>query len=267
MLKRILNFLRGNGLKTESDKNALIKRQYSEAKDEQEQQSDSFEDNVSPVSPGPRRRAKDFLAQYGIGQIRTQDDVNRIFWEMAARRLPISKQFANAVRIVICDSRQMKSFNRKLDFYNKFINDKFEDPDFKNERQKLRDAEKSFRAEIQRLTQAKNREEKEKNNIRQKFQEEESGNRKVAKKFMLQLKTHQGRFLSAYDFTNERDITEFLSWYKLLKRPISKRTINSILRHCMSETDKANLFRRMVEEHNKLYASNAEDDIDESQEE
>ena len=216
------------------------------------------------ANANPRRIAKEYLAQYGIGAIRSQDDINRIFWEMAVRRLPISKQMTNAIRILICDNRQMKSFNRKLEFYNKFLDSKFSDPEFRDERQKLKDMEKFYKAEILKLSQAKARVEKEKNVIKQKLQEVESANRKVSKKFMGQLKTYQGRFLSTYDFTSEKDITEYLSWYRFLKQPVSKRTINSILKHQLSETDNGELFLRLVDEHNQLYAANYEDDMDES---
>jgi len=69
----------------------------------------------------------------------------------------------------------------------------------------------------------------EKNQIKMKLQQEESMSRKLTKKFMNQLKTHHSRFQQSYDLTQEKDIEEFLSWYKVLKRPVNKKTIKDIV--------------------------------------
>lgn len=89
--------------------------------------------------------------------------------------------------------------------------------------------------------------------------------RKLTKKFMNQLKTHHSRFQQSYDLTQEKDIEEFLSWYKALKRPVNKKTIKDIVNLRLKEPGTSELFLSMVEAHNELFAANAseEDEVDE----
>ncbi len=218
------------------------------------------QENNAGSGPGPRRRAKELLAEYGIGRIRSQDDVNRMFWEMATRRMIITKTIATAVRIVVCDNRVMRSFNRKLELYNSFMDSKYANADFRDDRQRMKEMEKAHRAEVVRLTQAVNREVKEKNVIRQKLEQQESAYRKVATKFMSQLRTHQGRFLQTYDYTKEADVAEFLSWFRILKRPVGKKTISLILRHHIGDTASPTLFLDAVERHNAQFQVGIEDE-------
>ena len=220
--------------------------------EEMQPQPISIEMTEQPYGDSPRQRAKRFLADNGIEKIQTHDDVNKIFWEMSIRRKPVSKRLANAVHIVICDNRLMKSFNRKLELYNEFMREKSTAPTFMDAEQKLKELIKAHKTETYSLIQARNSAEREKNAYKQRFEQDESMNRKLTKRFMNQLKGHQGRFQAAYDFTDEDYITEFLSWYKLLKRRVSKRTIGSIVRHRLSD-DTANLFLRMVAEHNSQF--------------
>lgn len=255
LIMQVLNFLQGRGYKTVTAECADDAVKKCEAVVEDVPVAKDTQESLPTASP--RSKARDFLKENGIGEIRTQDDVNRIFWEMAARRLPVSKQMANAVRIVVCDNRLMKSFNRKLELYNRFVCDKSVDPDFKADRQKLKEMEKSHKAEVHRLTQSLRSAEKERNVLRQRLEQEEGADRKVARKLMNQLKSHQGRFIKAYDFTSEADVTEFLSWYRLLKRPVSKRTIHSIVAHLLSGSG-GDVFLRMVEAHNLQFKTDAD---------
>lgn len=248
---QVMSFLRRRGCKTATTECAddVVK-----AISADEPVAERTQDSHQTVSP--RRRAKDFLKENGIGEVRTQGDINRIFWEMAARRMPVSKQMANAVRIVICNNWLMKSFNHKLELYNRFINEKLTDSGFKADRQKLKEMEKSHKAEIHRLNQSLRNAERERNVLRQKLEQEEGGDRKVARKLMNQLKSHQGRFIGTYDLTNETDITEFLSWYRLLKRPVCKRTVHSIVAHQLKGRD-TDVFLRMVDAHNLQFETDA----------
>ena len=71
-----------------------------------------------------------------------------------------------------------------------------------------------------------------------------------------------GLILLAYDLTSETDITEFLSWYKIVKRPVNKQTIKSICREINKREGSDELFMKMVEEHNAQYVAVEEDDED-----
>ena len=82
----------------------------------------------------------------------------------------------------------------------------------------------------------------------------------ILKKLMNQLKTHNTRFQNSYDFTREEDIAEFLSWYKIIKRPVNKKTIKDICKRRCPDPESQEMFLRMVEAQNALFATNASDD-------
>ena len=80
---------------------------------------------------------------------------------------------------------------------------------------------------------------------------------------MNMLKTNNTRFNKAYDLNNEADIVEFLSWYKMIKRPVNKKTIRDMSRLKCTEPGAEELFLRLVEEHNAEFG-NAVEEIEES---
>ena len=180
------------------------------------------------VDKTARKKAKEFLASIGITSLESTDDINRIFWDMAVQRKPLNSQIREAVRIVLTSDRLMKVFNHNLSLYNTYIQEKTENPEFKDD-EKL-------------------------------FKEEESMYRKLSKKFMNMLKSNGSRFNSAYNLTSEADIAEFLSWYKTVKRPVNKQTIKSICREIVKREGSDELFLKMVEEHNAQYVAVKEDE-------
>jgi hypothetical protein len=223
------------------------------------------DDGQEEKDPHAMQKAKAFLSKFGIEKIEDTPDLNKFFWEMAVRRKVISKPIREAVRTVIVSDRLMKAFNNALVAYNEFIEAKTSDPEFVSEEQKVKDMAKAHKAELNQLAQAQKQEEKAKNQIKMKLQQEESMSRKLTKKFMNQLKTHHSRFQQSYDLTQEKDIEEFLSWYKVLKRPVNKKTIKDIVNLRLKEPGTSELFLSMVEAHNELFAANAseEDEVDE----
>ena len=242
--KGIINLLRGSGYKTVNDVAPV--------------------DNYTPIQPKsqeealqkpvrhPRRKARLLLARYGIGDILTQDDVNKIFWEMAICRKPVPKNVINAIHVTIDDNKLMKSFNRKLELYNVFMQAKVAEPQFMEN-------EDSLKEEVIKLKQALAREQKEKNSIRQKLEQEEGVGRRFAKKFINQLKIPNSKFHQIYDFTKEEDIEEFLSWFKLLKRQVPKRTIKGIIRNRLTDEGSQELFVNMVKAHNSQFLPDPEE--------
>ena len=223
------------------------------------------DDGQEEKDPHAMQKAKAFLSKFGIEKIEDTPDLNKFFWEMAVRRKVISKPIREAVRTVIVSDRLMKAFNNALVAYNEFIEAKTSDPEFVSEEQKVKDMAKAHKAELNQLAQAQKQEEKAKNQIKMKLQQEESMSRKLTKKFMNQLKTHHSRFQQSYDLTQEKDIEEFLSWYKVLKRPVNKKTIKDIVNLRLKEPGTSELFLSMVDAHNALFAANAseEDEVDE----
>ena len=242
MWKQVISFLRGRGIKT------------SDFKDEQritlEQQSQKESKNKDSVRH-PRRKAKKLLQNYGIKDIHSQDDINWLFWTLAFRRKPINRNIANAVRILICDNRLMNSFNRKLELYNGFM-------ESINSDSQIISGEEQLKEENAKLRKSLAKEIKDKNIIKQKLEHEEGMGRRFAKKFINQLKAPDSKFHQIYDFTRAEDIEEFLSWYKLLKRQVAKRTIKGIIKNHLTEEDSQVLFVNMVEAHNAQFLQDSE---------
>lgn len=242
--KGIINLLRGRGYKSVNAVAPIGIYTPIQPKSQEE----------APQRPvrHPRRKARLLLARYGIGDILTQDDVNKIFWEMSIRRKPVPKNVINAVHVTIDDNKLMKSFNRKLELYNEFMQAKVADPNFM-------DTEEELKAEVIKLKQSLAREQKEKNSIKQKLEQEEGVGRRFAKKFINQLKIPNSKFHQIYDFTKEEDIEEFLSWFKLLKHQVAKRTIKGIVRNRLTDEGSQELFVSMVEAHNSLFLPDPEE--------
>ncbi len=238
--KRIISFMYGKGYKT----NNVVQVAKKEPMKKQEEPPKKIRH--------PKRKARLLLSKYGFDGIYTQDDVNRVFWEMAIRRKPMTKNIIDAVHIMICDNNQMKSFNRKLELYQKFMEGKAPEKSFTEN-------EDSLKAEVVKLKQTIALEQKAKNILRQKLEQKEGQGRKVAKKFINQLKTPNSRFQQLYDFTNTEDIEEFLSWFKLLKRQVAKRTVKGIIRNYLPEEETQELFLAKVKAHNDQFQPDLED--------
>ena len=120
-----------------------------------------------------------------------------------------------------------------------------------------------LRKALQEVEQLRSQLRKESNIEKQELKREESMSRKLVKKFMNMLKTNNTRFNKAYDLNNEADVVEFLSWYKMIKRPVNKKTIRDMSRLKCTEPGAEELFLRLVEEHNAEFG-NAVEEIEEN---
>ena len=214
------------------------------------------------VDKSARKKAKEFLASIGITSLESTDDINRIFWDMAVQRKSLNSQIRESVRIVLTSDRLMKVFNHNLSLYNTYIQEKTKDPEFMDYEKLFRQLTNEHKRTLYEIEQLRNGERKEQNKLKQERLQEESMYRKLSKKFMNVLKSNGSRFNSAYDLTSETDITEFLSWYKTVKRPVNKQTIKSICREISKREGSDELFMKMVEEHNAQYVAVEEDDED-----
>ena len=209
---------------------------------------------------GARKKAKEFLATLGITSLESTDDINKIFWEMAIRRKPVSNKVRDAVRIALTSDRLMKAFNHNLTIYNDYFKEKSENPEFKDDEQLVKDVTKQNKKALQEVEQLRSQLKKENNIQKQELKREESMSRKLVKKFMNMLKTNNTRFNRAYDLNNEADVIEFLSWYKLIKRPVNKKTIKDMSRLKCTEPGAEELFMRLVEEHNAEFGNTPDND-------
>lgn len=94
------------------------------------------------VDKTARKKAKEFLASIGITSLESTDDINRIFWDMAVQRKPLNSQIREAVRIVLTSDRLMKVFNHNLSLYNTYIQEKTENPEFKDDEKLFKELSK-----------------------------------------------------------------------------------------------------------------------------
>ncbi len=219
-----------------------------------------LEEKPKVMDPIALEKAKVLLEKYGINKIETTDDLDRIFWELAIRRKVISKPIKTAIPTVITNDRLLKTFNHRLDLFNGYLQNKIKTPEFQETERQINDLTKSNKKLFNQVEQLQSQVKKEKNRERQEIKREENMYRKHSKKFMNQLKTRTGRFMGTYDFTNEKDITEYLSWFKVIKRPVSKKTIRQVSKFYCKEPGSDALFVRMVEEYNSQYTPGDFDD-------
>ena len=179
---------------------------------------------------------------------------------MAIRRKPVSNKVRDAVRIALTSDRLMKAFNHNLTIYNDYFKEKSENPEFKDDEQLVKDVTKQNKKALQEVEQLRNQLKKENNIQKQELKREESMSRKLVKKFMNMLKTNNTRFNRAYDLNYEADVIEFLSWYKLIKRPVNKKTIKDMSRLKCTEPGAEELFMRLIEEHNAEFGNFPDND-------
>ena len=205
------------------------------------------------VDPESVKEAKEKLAELGFDKISTFEDVHKLLWELAMRREPVTKSLKEAVETLITDERVLAWFQEIAHSYNCYVHVRHTDEIFRKEESVI----KKLKGE---LTTAQTNFKVLQGNSKQEKLQAESMSRKLAKKLMNQLKTHNTRFQNSYDFTREEDITEFLSWYKIVKRPVNKKTIKDICKRRCPDSESQEMFMRMVEEHNAQFVSNASDD-------
>ncbi len=208
------------------------------------------------------QEAKNILSEYGFTEINSFKDANRLIWELAFRRVSIDKKIKKAVQILSKSSRIYDWFIMCAAEYNRSLNAKAVDPHFKLEKFAVGKIKERYSIEtIMDSDELKIIQNKIKRNLTVK----NNVYGKMAHKIISQLKTPNSRFHLSYDFTNEKDIEEFISWYNVIKRPINKQTINQISREIISKGGSEELFQDMVESYNfDLIGS---DEIDEEDDE
>jgi len=82
------------------------------------------------------------------------------------------------------------------------------------------------------------------------------------------LRNPYGRINQTYDLTNEKDIRNFIQWYKVLHKKIKNQVVKNIVKVRFKDNpDDAKLFEQMVEDYNSTLPFDAVFDDDEEAEE
>lgn len=211
-----------------------------------------LDEYVKTVDPEAIEEARQFLASKGITEVETSKDINQLFWKLAFQRQIMEKEVVDAIRTVITNYRLLNTFNYLFHFYNSTFHQL-------KESDTAHQIEQNNKMIIQLQNdceQLRSKLKKEKNKNKQEVKMEESAYRKLTKKFFHYLQMPGLRFYKAYDFTSEADITEFLSWFKMVKRPVGKRIYSQLIKHSFKEDPQSgNLFMNMVEKYNLQFSS------------
>lgn len=86
-----------------------------------------------PASDGDIREAQEVLSEIGFNSIATIEDVNKLLWELAMRRIPVTKSMRSAVEILITDARVGAWFEETAHSYNCYIHVRSMDPVFRKD--------------------------------------------------------------------------------------------------------------------------------------
>ena len=141
------------------------------------------------------------------------------------RRIPLTKSMRSAVETLITDARVGAWFEETAHSYNCYLHVRSMDPVFRKDELALQKMRKGFKAE---LSNAQN----------------------DLKQLREKVKREHG----------QGESSEFLSWYKVLKRPVKKQTMKSISRAIVKGGGSEELFMKMAEEQNAKFLSVEEDD-------
>jgi hypothetical protein len=89
----------------------------------------------------------------------------------------------------------------------------------------------------------------------------------VVKKFRKRIHNPNGKLQLSYDLTDEDDIRDFISWFKVEHRKVKNQLVKSIEKIRYADNPEAlDLFKSMVEEYNSKLLNEADDDDDDEDE-
>lgn len=205
------------------------------------------------VSAEAIKEAKEKLSELGIETLSTIDDVNKLFWELALRGLPLTKVQKEAFVTLITDNRVATWFSQNAQKYNPYIQKRIEDPQIKAYDGALR----RLKGELSSITSNYNQLKENYKNYRIQRGSIYMG---FAKKFIGELNRHNSRFQLSFDFSSEEEVAEYLSWFKALMTPVNQKTIYTVSRYNCPDDASRELFLTMVKEHNMLYSTTEVDE-------
>jgi len=214
------------------------------------------------------------LKKLGFKQISSVQAMMQVFWSFASQRQTIRYAMKNAILSITVDEEAAEYLESYIHFYNSFMQPKIEDGAWPVDEDRVKKYENQIK-ELNRRHQVelekqniKHKEEIAKRNI--KHQEELKvvrGNTKEYKKIIdkvrKKVKNPNNKFFQAYDFTDENEIKDFISWFKALHKKVKNATVKQILAKRFEDNpDDAELFKKMVEEYNASLLTDNTDEIE-----
>lgn len=205
------------------------------------------------------------LNEMGYTSITNVMDMQRLFWDFAIRRKPIDKHMVNAIVSITTDDKVLGLLQGNCKAFNRFLQYSIDLLGFKPETAKSKEKEKNrIIMEINTKVNAAKKEERRKN---EQVRREWKIYRKISRQLKHFLQNPKGVFLNTYDLTNEKDIGQFLIWYKIWKRKVPDGFVRSLEKYNVNylESGKLDLFKQMVEVHNAKYLNVLEEEDDDDE--
>ena len=216
------------------------------------------------------------LKKMGFKQISSIQAMMQVFWSFASYRKPIRYAMKNAILSITVDEEAADFLESYIHFYNRFMQPKIEESAWpvdedrvKKHENQIKELNKRHQIELEER-QKKHKNEIAKRNI--KFQEELKVARdntkeykKIIDKFRKKVKNPNSKIFQVYDFTDEYEIKDFISWFRVLHKKVKNQTVKRILvKRFEDNPEDAELFKKMVEEYNSTLLP---DTVDENENE
>ena len=226
------------------------------------------------------------LKGMGYKQISNIHAMIQVFWNFASYRKTIGKGMKNAILSITVDDEAADYLEMYVHYYNRFIQEKTDSDTWTKDRKtakeinglknmhqaELNALNKKFRTEqIELYTKRK----QEMSELRKRHSEELAQYVVMTKEYRALIDNYRkllrnpyGRINQTYDLTNEKDIRNFIQWYKVLHKKIKNQVVKNIVKVRFKDNpDDAKLFEQMVEEYNSTLPVDAVFDDDEEAEE
>lgn len=210
-----------------------------------------------------------------IDKIETDEDFNRVFWEMAMHHRPVTKELRDKLRDLMPNDDVFAAFNKNLHQYNRFLQEKIEADTLEDENYKIRELNKQHQEEMSAQKRAYKEAVAELNRKHQadlhdklsKSKEKIAVYKAVVKKFRTLVYNPLGKIQQTYDLTEKEDIRDFISWFKVEHRKVRNQLVKNIEKRRYADNPEAlDLFKKMVEEYNSSLLNEIDDEDDEIEE-
>ena len=231
------------------------------------------------------------LRQWGYGSLRHVNDLHQLFWELTRRNVVCDKLFRVAVVECIEEEPLYTKFLGMAKHYNGWFQklNNAEGRVEKETRKKLFDKE----AEVRTLTASLNKANEKiakleadlkkaqkpksngaiENELRQQIKKEynkklqetkskQKFSKQTSKALILELKNPCSRFFESFDLTREKDVDDYLIWFKRADRKVNVHALETLIQQNGEETvpyliSQANTYN---EEWAKTHLTNSEDE-------
>ena len=212
------------------------------------------------------------LKKMGFKKISSIQAMMQVFWSFASRRIPIENTMKNSILSITIDEEAGDYLESYVHFYNSFIQKKIERDAWPIDEEKVRKHEnqlKKLNKKHQLEIEERNKKHKEEiTKLHKRYQEElqiarnnTKEYKKIIDKFRKKVKNPCSKIFHTYDFSDENEIRDFISWFRVLHKKVKNQTVKQILRNRFEENpDEAELFKQMVEEYNSTLVTDVDEE-------